>query len=200
MTTSRVPLFVACVLSLLVALGSYRFLVLGLPLAFPDMLAHIEGRRVAFLLHIGLAPVALAIGPLQFFAAVRRRRGLHRWLGRVYALAILVSGSAGLVVALNAAGGVSAQAGFAALAVVWVLVTAISVRHAMAGRLLAHQRWMAYSFALTFAGVTLRLYLLGFMAAGVGYTAASVYLAWLAWLPNLGFAWWWLQRARAANR
>lgn len=195
MNMARYSLFAAALLGLLVALSSYRFLALGLPLSFPEMLGQVENQRVAFLLHISLAPVALAIGSVQFFAGLRRKhKALHRWLGRIYGVAILISGSAGLVVALNAAGGLSAKAGFATLAVVWVLVTANAIRHAMARRIGLHRRWMIYSFALTFAGVTLRLYLLGFMAAGFTYTEASVYLAWLCWLPNLAFANWWLRR------
>ena len=195
MTYARISFTLATILSVLVALGSFRFLALGLPLAFPEMLGQIEGQRLAFILHVSLAPVALIIGSVQFFAGIRRRRPLHRWLGRAYAMAILVSGSAGVVVGLNAAGGPSAQAGFGLLAIAWILTTANAVRHAMARRIGLHRRWMIYSFALTFAGVTLRLYLLGFMAAGFSYTEASVYLAWLCWLPNLGFAWWWLNRS-----
>jgi len=191
MTLARITL---TALSLLIALGSYRFLALGLPLSFPEMLGQIEGQRLAFLLHIGFAPIALTIGALQFFKAIQKRKPLHRWLGRGYALSILISGIAGIFVALNAAGGLSAQLGFALLAVVWVAVTAVAIHHAMARRIAAHRRWMVYSFALTFAGVTLRLYLFGFIAAGFTYTEASAFLAWMCWLPNLAFAWWWLRR------
>ncbi len=192
MTISRFSLISAAVLSVLVALASFRFLALGLPLSFPDMQGQIEGQRLAFILHVSLAPVALALGSVQFFAAIRRRKPLHRWLGRIYGIAILVSGLAGVLVALNAAGGLSAQIGFGVLAIVWIATTANAIRHAMARQIAKHRRWMVYSFALTFAGVTLRLYLLGFMVAGFSYTEASAYLAWLCWLPNLGFAWWWL--------
>ncbi|MBL1436500.1 MAG: DUF2306 domain-containing protein [Rhodobacteraceae bacterium] len=194
MPYARISLIIATVLSLLIAIGSYRFLALGLPLSFPEMQGHIEGVRLAFLLHVSLAPVALVIGSVQFFASIRKRKPLHRWLGRVYGLAILISGSSGLVVALNAAGGPVAQSGFALLAIAWVFTTANAIRHAIARRIGKHRRWMIYSFALTFAGVTLRLFLLAFMAADFTYTEASVYLAWLCWLPNLGFAWWWLHR------
>jgi len=192
MTISRISLSIATILSVLVALTSYRFLALGLPLSFPELLGQLEGQRLAFILHVSLAPIALAVGSIQFFASIRRRKALHRWLGRVYGVSILISGSAGVVVALNAAGGLSAQLGFALLALVWVFTTANAVRHAMARRIGKHRRWMIYSFALTFAGVTLRLYVFGFMAAGLSYTEASAYLAWLCWIPNLGFAWWWL--------
>jgi len=194
MPLARISLITSTILSLLIALASYRFLALGLPLSFPDMLGQIEGQRLAFLLHISFAPLALTIGAVQFFPSIRQRKALHRWLGRGYAFAILISGSAGLIIALNAAGGPSAQLGFALLAIVWLAVTANAIRHAMARRIGTHRRWMVYSFALTFAGVTLRLYLLGFMAAGFSYTEASIYLAWLCWLPNLGFARWWLKR------
>ena len=194
MSLARISLIIATILSLLIALASYRFLALGLPLSFPDMHGQIEGQRLAFLLHISFAPVALAIGAVQFYPGIRRRKPLHRWLGRGYAVAILISGSAGLIVALNAAGGPSAQLGFALLAIVWVATTTNAIRHAMARRISAHRRWMVYSFALTFASVTLRLYLLGFMAAGFSYTEASPYLAWICWAPNLAFAWWWLRR------
>jgi hypothetical protein len=194
MPFARISLILATTLSLLIALGSYRFIALGLPLSFPDMLGQIEDQRLAFLFHISLAPLALTIGAVQFFPSVRRRKTLHRWLGRSYGLAILISGIAGIFVALNAAGGLSAQLGFILLALAWLFTTANAIRHAMARRIGQHRRWMIYSFALTFAGVTLRLYLLGFMAAGFSYTEASAYLAWLCWLPNLGFAWWWLKR------
>lgn len=194
MTNSRIPLIGATGLSLLVALASYRFLALGLPLSFPDMLGQIEEQRIAFILHVSLAPLALAIGAVQFFPAIRKRKPLHRWLGRIYAGAILISGAAGIIVGLNAAGGLSAQIGFVVLALLWIGVTANAVRHAMARRIGKHRRWMIYSFALTFAGVTLRLWILPFMAMGFSYTEASIYLAWLAWLPNMAFAWWWLRR------
>ena len=193
MTLPRTALITATVLSLLIALSSYRFLALGLPMSFPEMLGQIESRRLAFILHISLAPVALVIGSLQFYPGLRQsRKALHRLLGRIYGVAILLSGAAGFYVALGAEGGPVAQVGFALLAVLWVVVTANAVRHAIARRIGQHRRWMIYSFALTFAGVTLRLYLLGFIAAGMSYTEASPYLAWLCWLPNLGFAYWWL--------
>ncbi len=194
MPAARMPLIIVSISSLLIALVSYRFLALGLPLSFPEMLGQIQGQRLAFTLHISFAPLALAIGAVQFFPGLQRRKALHRWLGRGYGLAVLVSGVAGVFVALNAAGGPSARLGFALLAVIWVASTANAIRHAMARRIGQHRRWMIYAFALTFAGVTLRVYLFGFMAAGLTYTEASPYLAWLCWLPNLGFVWWKLRR------
>jgi hypothetical protein len=46
---------------------------------------------------------------------------------------------------------------------------------------------MTRSYALTFAAVTLRLYLALAIAAGAVFTAYP-YIAWLCWLPNLAVA------------
>lgn len=201
MTNSKMPIQIIAVLSGLVALGTYRFLLLGLPLSFPEMIGHLDHRQVAFLLHVSAAPVALVLGSIQLFARMRARNPvLHRWIGRVYAVSILIAGVAGLVVALGAEGGIVASLGFGLLAVLWLGITANAVRLAVVGRIAGHRRWMYRSFALTFAAVTLRLYLLGFMAAGFSYTEASIYLAWICWVPNLLFAEWFVRRFPRVTR
>ncbi|MGV6848002.1 MAG: DUF2306 domain-containing protein [Marinibacterium sp.] len=181
------------VLPLGVALVSYRFLA-GVEVTMPFMAYHFDERRLAFLAHVGLAPVALALLPFQFWSRLRRQRpGLHRWLGRLYALAILVAGLGGLVLALNTRAGDVAGAGFGVLAVLWICVTATAVRHAMAGRIVVHRDWMIRSAALTMAAVTLRLYLPG-LAALAGFDTAYAIVAWAAWVPNLLVAEWRIRR------
>jgi hypothetical protein len=49
---------------------------------------------------------------------------------------------------------------------------------------------MVRNFALTFAAVTLRLYLGVFMAAGARFEDVYPLLAWLCWVPNLLLAEW----------
>lgn len=186
--------WIVAVLSVLVALASYRFLALDLHLAFADLATHIDNRRLAFLLHISASPVALAAGSLQFFPGLRAKRPLHRWLGRLYGLAIVAGGASGLILAINAPGGGAAQLGFGLLSVLWIGVTARAIYLAMQGKIGLHRRWMIRSFALTFAGVTLRLYLAGAMGFGIGYIQASSVLVWLCWVPNLVLVEWWLRR------
>ncbi|NOX74203.1 MAG: DUF2306 domain-containing protein [Alphaproteobacteria bacterium] len=186
MTLSRPTIWFIATTSLLVALLSYRFLALDLMQAFAGMEQHILNRKTAFLAHITASPIALVLGVLQFSSHLRRRRPrLHRLLGRLYALAILVGGVSGLIMAFGAIGGPVAGWGFGLLAVLWIGVTARAIRLAMQRRIADHRRWMMRSFALTFAAVTLRLYLPVFMASGVDYATASIYVAWLCWVPNL---------------
>lgn len=73
----------------------------------------------------------------------------------------------------------------AARPVLWIATTAQAVRLAMARRFIEHRRWMERSYALTFAAVTLRLYLPFFFLGGMDYAQASIWLAWIAWVPNL---------------
>jgi len=50
---------------------------------------------------------------------------------------------------------------------------------------LAHQRWMIRSLALTFAAVTLRVYLPLSVAVGLPFDVAYPVIAWVCWVPNL---------------
>lgn len=193
---SRFQLWLVAVLSVLVALVSYRFLALDTKLAFPDMVQHLENRQVFFMMHIAAAPVALAVGALQFFPRIGANKPLHRWLGRIYGLAIAISGVGGVLLALNSEGGLSSQLGFGLLSLLWMAITGRAIYLAIKRKIGLHRRWIIRSFALTFAGVTLRLYLPLFFIMGYDYAQASVFLAWLCWLPNLIFAEWWLTRAK----
>ena len=184
-------------LSFAIALLSYRFVLIDLPLAFPAFADHIAQRRLAFVAHVTAAPMALALGAAQVFGAWQARRpGLHRWVGRSYAAAIVVAALSGLVLGLFSPGGPIAAAGFAGLSLAWLVSTGLAVRFALARDIARHRRWMIRSFALTFAAVTLRLYLPAFIASGMSYAQAVPFVAWLCWVPNLAVAEWRLRRAR----
>ncbi|MCK5726481.1 MAG: DUF2306 domain-containing protein [Thiotrichaceae bacterium] len=195
MKLSRVSLLIAGILSIILGLISYRFLVLDMNLAFPDFGSHIRDRNLTLLAHISSASIALIIGAIQLLPKKRAKQPiLHRWLGRFYGFAILIGGISGFMLAVNALGGMVAGLGFGLLAIIWVGVTIQAIRMAMVKNFVEHRKWMIRSFALTFAAVTLRLYLLGFVLADVSYIPASVYLAWMCWLPNIIFAEWWIRR------
>jgi hypothetical protein len=159
----------------------------------------------ALIAHAGGAGLALLLGPLQFLAFIRNRaRALHRWIGRTYLVACLVGGVAGGLLAPFTAAGPIAASGFLLLALAWLWVTALGWRAAAIKRNYdEHKNWMIRSFALTFAAVTLRLYLPAAGMAGIDFVAAYQWIAWLAWVPNLAVAEAWIasrRRARFAHR
>ena len=49
---------------------------------------------------------------------------------------------------------------------------------------------MIHNFALTFAAVTLRIYVPAAIVAGVAFATAYPVIAWLCWVPNLLIAAW----------
>jgi uncharacterized membrane protein len=187
---ARIGFFLFWLAALAIALVTFRFLALGLETAFPSMLGHITDRNLAFLVHIIASPIALVLGLFQFLPRLRETRPvLHRWSGRAYGLAVLTGGIAGLVLAVGSFDRPIAALGFGTLAILWLGVTAQAIRLAMAGRIAGHRRWMIRSFALTFAAVTLRLYLpFFFILGGMDYPEASSYVSWLCWIPNLVIA------------
>jgi uncharacterized membrane protein len=168
------------------AIGAYGLLPLG-TLVHPDMRAAFLAHPIGIYTHIFASAVALAIGPFQFSSRLRASRiQLHRWSGRAYlGVGVLLGGLSGLYMSLHAFGGIASQLGFGCLALAW-LFTGLRAflairRHDVA----THRRWMVRNFALTFAAVTLRLYLPASMAAGVAFELAYPVIAWLCWLPNV---------------
>lgn len=164
----------------------YSFLPLGIGL-HPDMRATYELQRTGIYAHVFAALLTLALGPWQFSVGLRAARpALHRWMGRLYlGVGVLVGGLAGLYMAWHAYGGWPARLGFACLALAWLYTglrawLAIRARHVP-----EHRRWMLRNFALTFAAVTLRLWLPASMATGIPFELAYPVIAWLCWVPNL---------------
>ena len=185
----RAGLIALVVLSLGVAayaVGVYGFLPLGSQV-HPDMRATFEAHRIGIYSHIFAAVFALVLGPFQFATRLRSRHpGLHRWAGRLYlGVGVLVGGLAGLVVAFDAFGGLAARLGFAALALTWLYTGLRAYRAIRRKDVASHRRWMTRNFALTFAAVTLRLWLGASFASGMPFDIAYPVIAWLSWLPNL---------------
>ena len=183
----------AALLSLAVALFSYRYLARG-PLLSPNVLANLFARPWLDL-HVAGAATALLVGSFQFIPALRTRwPGGHRWNGRVYVVGCLAGGLGGLILAFGSTAGPVATAGFGSLGVAWIVVTSLGWRAAMQRRFVDHRRWMIRSWALTLAAVTLRLYLL---APGMSSLDAYRAVSFLAWVPNLILAELYLRRRGA---
>ena len=192
---SGVWLWTAAVLAALVALGSLRYLATGAAGAPPTVAANRFAASGVLLLHIGVATVALALGPFQFVAGLRARwPAWHRRIGTTYVVACLVGGLAGLTLAVGASTGPVSQAGFGLLAVAWIACTFLAWRYAQARDFVRHQQWMTRSFALTFAAVTLRLYLLVPLLAHLDFDASYRAISFLCWVPNLILVELWLRR------
>ncbi|MFN5020617.1 MAG: DUF2306 domain-containing protein [bacterium] len=173
-----------------VFIGAYAFFVYGFlelgVAVHPIMKANFKANSIGIYLHIFPSLIALVLGPLQFNEKFRTTKThLHRSIGKVYLLCILVGGLSGLYMAQFSFGGTISHLGFALLAVLWIL-TGYKAYSSIINKLInAHYQWMVINFALTFAAVTLRIGLgIGF-GSGIAFETFYPYLAWLCWVPNL---------------
>ena len=205
MIRRRVLWSVMTAFSLLIVLAALAYFRFDPSLYFPAQREVFLSRQLPLYLHITGAVVALATGPWQFARRLRvRHPRLHRGIGTAYLLGCLVGGVGGLLLSTTAHGGPVASAGFAALGSLWLATGVLGLTAVVRGDLVAHRRWMVRSFSLTFAAVTLRLYLgvatvLGATGAwSVPFEDAYAAIAWLAWVPNLALAWW-VTRERPAD-
>ncbi len=159
----------------------------------PDFHVRFDAIPIPAAMHVVGSGVALLIGGFQFSSALRRRYvEVHRWLGRIYLLMIVVGGAGSFMLAPQAAGGLVAKTGFFLLAILWwfsALQAYLSVRR---GDISEHRAWMLRNFALTFAAVTLRIQLGTLTASGVPFDEAYPIVAWLSWVPNLVLIEWYL--------
>lgn len=181
-----------------VPLVSLRFVFLGVAESYPNMLHHLPDRELSLVAHIAGASVALLLMPFQFWRALRnRRKPIHRWIGRLYVLAVMTGAASGLHLALTTNAGPVAAAGFALLAILWAGTTILALRAILLRQIGAHQSWMLYSAALTFAAVTLRIQLPASLIGGLDFEVVYPIIAWSCWLPNLIIIHFWQIRRRA---
>jgi hypothetical protein len=186
------------VLSVAIALASYRYLAWIGPLA-PNVVGNLFARPW-LALHVTGAATALLVGAVQFLPRLRARLPrLHRWTGRLYAVGCIGGGAAGLVLAWGSTAGPVATAGFGGLAVLWIFTTVQGWRMALQRRLPEHRAWMIRSWALTLAAVTLRLYLPLVMLTPLSFLDGYRAISFLCWVPNLLIAELYLRR-RATQR
>jgi len=185
---------------LAVAVSAYALAIVAAPALRNDFLVALFAESgLSAHAHLLGGAIALAIGPFQLSSRIRSRNlPLHRLLGRIYVVAIMVGGVAGLSLAVSATGGLPAQFGFGMMAVVWLGATAMAFVSIRRRRIAEHQAWMLRSYAITLAAVTLRFYLPISIASGYEFMAVYPAIAWLCWVPNLIVVEWFVLRRVAA--
>jgi hypothetical protein len=198
----RVGWGVLLVLAVLVFLLAGRYLTLDPDVYFAEQRAVYVAHVAGITIHVGGAMLAVVLGPFQFLPRMRTGRSLrvHRWQGRTYLVCVLVGGLGGLYMARLAYGGLPARVGFAFLAIAWLGSGLMAYRHIRRREIQRHRQWMIRNYALTFAGVMLRLWLPALQGVGVEFVEAYITVAWLAWVPNLLVAEWIVSRIRSDRR
>lgn len=198
--TKSIPWYVMSLLA--IAVAGYALASLLLPGARTNFVAQLfDATPIAIAMHLGGGAIAIVLGALQFNAKLRSRYlSTHRRLGQIYIVSVVVSGSAGFLLAIDSYGGLVAHFGFAIMALVWVSSALMAWRKILMSDIEAHRAWMMRSYAMTLAAVTLRIYLPISQVAGVPFEDAYQAIAWLCWVPNLIVVeWFMIEKIRRAT-
>lgn len=139
--------------------------------------------------HITTAIIAISIGWLQFISKLRAKSyRLHKIIGRIYSGCIVFSGISGIYLSFYAIGGLISTFGFLMLSLAWLYTLYQAIKSIVVRKdAVTHKKWMTRNFALTFAAVTLRIYLpVSMLLFGTEYfNEYYQVIAWLCWVPNL---------------
>lgn len=145
--------------------------------------------RWSFYIHVFTGFAALIAGFTQFSGyVVRKAPGLHRWMGYVYLIdVLLITGPAALFMSFYANGGIAARTSFVLQSSAWLIFTAIAWQRVMKKRFITHGEWMLRSYALALGAISLRTYaaLLSYMAVDMRPVDRYILIAWSSWIPNL---------------
>lgn len=151
--------------------------------------------NIGFYGHIMLGGLALLIGWIQFSKKIRNAHlNWHRTIGKIYVVSAVVSSICGIYVGFYATGGIISAVGFICLGVIWLLTTVKAFLAAKNGDITLHKGMMIYSYAACFAAVTLRIWLPILNIIFDDFVIAYRIVAWLCWVPNVIFAFFWVRK------
>ena len=142
----------------------------------------------AFYTHIFSGPCSLILGLILLSDRFRRRHlKWHRYFGRIQtACVLLIVAPSGIWMAMYAATGAVAGAGFASLAAATGLCAWCGWRSALNRDLVEHRRWMSRCYLLLCSAVVLRLTAGLFTISEINGEWTYPLAAWTSWLVPLG--------------
>lgn len=139
---------------------------------------------VSFYTHITLGGIALLIGWTQFSKKLRRKYlKLHRTIGKIYVISILIGGPFAFYLGFFVYGGLVTQIGFSFGALVWIFFTYMGYAMIRKGNVTRHKEYMMYSYAGTCAAIVLRLILPPLMMI-TSFKIAYGISVWMSWIPS----------------
>jgi uncharacterized membrane protein len=132
--------------------------------------------------------LALFLGPLQFWTALRRRYArFHRWTGRIYLVSVGIGATmAPFMIGQSSLADWVYHSGLAGLAFAWAGTSALALLAIRRGNVIQHREWMIRSYVVTFGFVAFRIVMDSATAMQFGTFAQRAGVsAWACWAVPL---------------
>lgn len=192
------------ILSVLIGLYPLAYFIIdtrfGLLLSKSNELLSDNLWNIGFYSHIIFGGLALLIGWIQFNDKLRIKRvELHKKIGKVYMISVLISGICSVYISFFATGGFISMLGFFSLGIIWLTSTGLGFKAIKKGDIQSHKKYMIFSYSACFAAVTLRIWL-PLLTTLIGeFVGAYRVVAWLCWIPNLIVAYFIIRNQNVKN-
>jgi uncharacterized membrane protein len=153
-STFKVALWISLgITTLFVFITSEVLLFIDYPMYHAYRLQVIADRGL-LIPHTLCGTFALLAGPLQFSSRFRQRHlKLHRIVGRIYFISVIIGAFTGIALATGRPG----LPGTAMQGATWIVCTTVAVIAAHNRQVAVHRQWMARSYAVTFTFVSSRV-------------------------------------------
>jgi hypothetical protein len=136
--------------------------------------------------HLAGGSLALLLGPFQFSTWLRTRYvKVHRWMGRLYLIGVLVGSVSAVYMALRVTELKAFGAALLFLMVAWMVTSGMAYISALRRQFGTHKEWAIRSYVVTFAFVVFRLMTDLNVYGSMGGQTQLVMLVWIAWAVPL---------------
>lgn len=184
-------LLVSSILMFIYSFVGYVFLPPG-TLA-PPLKPSFDSNTVAIIAHAVFSSIAIVSGVIQLRRSFRvKYPKVNIRLRYMYFVSVFFGSVTGFYLAFFAYAGFANVVGFSLLAILWLYTTYKAFIFQKHDNMPSFRIWIVRSYALTFAAVTLRIYM-GLFFLIFGYKQFEYFyatLGFLCWVPNLLFIEW----------
>lgn len=143
-------------------------------------------------IHIVTATIAWIAGALNFSTnLLKRRRNLHRVLGYLFIVCVVLTVITSGYMAPNATGGKISSYGFNLMNILWLTLTITALVQIRKGNVIKHRKWMIRSYMFTFTNFFIHFILFaGHTVGGLDYVSTYQFAVYASIFLNLFIAEW----------
>jgi hypothetical protein len=153
-------------------------------IALPYHMFELASRApLLFPVHMLASALALMLAPIVI--AVRRHPQLHRPLGRLLGVFVVIGGLTALPVAVMSHSSIAARAGFVVQGIVWLALLGAALIAIRQGRISRHARLMVAMVAVTTGAVWFRLITGTAILLQLPFEPIYAFSAWAGWMVPL---------------